>query len=40
MKKQRGFTVFELVFVLAGLVGLAFTAGLLYTLWHFVSKFW
>jgi hypothetical protein len=40
MKKQRGFTVFEFVFVLAGLAGIAVTAGVLYALWHFVSKFW
>jgi hypothetical protein len=40
MKKQRGFTIFELAFVLAGLAGLAFTVGVLYSLWHFVSKFW
>lgn len=37
MKKQKGFTLFELLFVL---FILALAGGALYVVIHFIAKFW
>lgn len=38
--KQRGFTLFELGICLWFLLCLALAGGIIYTVIHFVSKFW
>ena len=40
MRNQKGFTLFELLFVVWGLVCLAIGGGILYAIFHFVAKFW
>jgi hypothetical protein len=40
MKNQKGFTVVELLVLLAFLVSIGIGCSLLYVGWHFISKFW
>jgi Tfp pilus assembly protein PilE len=37
---QSGFTVVELIIVVAIVVKLAILGGLVYVAWHFISKVW
>ncbi len=37
---NKGFTIFELVTVLFGVIGAAVMVGLLYVAIHFISKIW
>lgn len=34
------FTAVHLVVLLISLLGLSFLAGVVYVVWHFISKFW
>ncbi|MGS0980990.1 prepilin-type N-terminal cleavage/methylation domain-containing protein [Burkholderia glumae] len=40
MKKQKGFTAIEVLFVIASLASIAVGVGVLYAIVHFISKFW
>lgn len=39
-RKQKGFTIIELMIVIAILVIVAVAGSALYTLIHFIAKFW
>ena len=38
--KQKGFTAFELLVLIAFVASAAISCGLLYVAWHFISKLW
>lgn len=38
--KQKGFTLFDLMFIIVCVFMLSFVAGLAYTAFHFIAKFW
>lgn len=40
MKKQRGFTVIELLFAIASLASIGLACGVIYIVLHFIGKFW
>ena len=40
MNKQKGFTLWELVFTMGALAALAFVGFLVYAAFHFLMKFW
>ena len=40
MKKQKGFTAFELIIVLAFIASIVTSVGVIYVITHFISKFW
>jgi hypothetical protein len=40
MKNQNGYTLFEIVFALIGIVGLAMSGLIIWVICHFVAKYW
>jgi prepilin-type N-terminal cleavage/methylation domain-containing protein len=40
MNKQRGFTLAEVMMVIIGLAWLGVVCGVIYAVFHFLSKFW
>lgn len=40
IKRQKGYTLFELVYILFGIVILAGVVGAIWVIAHFVAKFW
>lgn len=38
--KQKGYTLFELIFVAGFVSSIALAIGIIYIAWHFISKFW
>ena len=40
MKKQNGFTLFELMFTMGACIALTFAGFLVYAAFHFLMKFW
>jgi Tfp pilus assembly protein FimT len=40
IRRQRGFTLYELLAVGAGLAWIAAIIGIIYVIGHFIAKFW
>lgn len=40
IRKQSGFTAYELVVVLMGLAWVAAIVGVIWVIYHFIAKFW
>lgn len=40
MKKQRGYTLIELLICIIFIVALGLGGTILYVAWHFLSKYW